>query len=89
MCMAALHWARVDTVYYGATIEDADKAGFNELKLAAADVIRLGKSQIQLVDDILRDGIDSTLRGMGVASTADLYPGHVFVPPHFSPLTWP
>ena len=24
MCMAALHWARVDTVYYGATIADAD-----------------------------------------------------------------
>src|ERR1043165_3173556 len=26
MCMAALHWARVETVYYGATIADADSA---------------------------------------------------------------
>ena len=29
MCMAALHWARVETVYYGATINDAEAAGFN------------------------------------------------------------
>ena len=27
MCMAALHWARVQTVYFGATIADADEAG--------------------------------------------------------------
>ncbi|MEM7290691.1 MAG: nucleoside deaminase [Pseudomonadota bacterium] len=25
MCMAALHWARVDTVYFGATIDDAEQ----------------------------------------------------------------
>ncbi len=31
MCMAALHWARVETVVYGATIADAESAGFNEL----------------------------------------------------------
>ena len=35
--MAALHWARVDTVYYGATIADAETAGFNELQLPAAE----------------------------------------------------
>src|SRR5262245_59574014 len=34
MCVSALHWARVDTVYYGATIADADTAGFNELQLS-------------------------------------------------------
>jgi tRNA(Arg) A34 adenosine deaminase TadA len=55
MCMSALHWARVQTVYYGATIDDAETAGFNELKLAAADVIKLGNSQIKLVDNVLRD----------------------------------
>ena len=55
MCMAALHWAQVDTVYYGATIEDAQQAGFNELQLPAADVLRLGGSRVRLVAGVLRD----------------------------------
>ncbi len=49
MCMAALHWARVKTVYYGATIADADQAGFNELKLPAAELLRQGGSNVQLI----------------------------------------
>ncbi len=55
MCMAALHWARVDTVYYGATIADATAAGFGELHLPAADVVRLGGSPVRLVDGVLAD----------------------------------
>ena len=54
MCMAALHWARVDTVYYGATIADSTAVGFNELRIPAADVIRLGGSNIKLTGGILR-----------------------------------
>ena len=53
MCMAALHWARVDTVYYGATIADADAAGFNELQLPAAELLRLGGSKLKLVPQVL------------------------------------
>jgi tRNA(Arg) A34 adenosine deaminase TadA len=53
MCMAALHWARVDTVYYGATIGDADTAGFNELQLPAAELLRLGGSKLKLVPGVL------------------------------------
>ncbi len=53
MCMAALHWARVDTVYYGATIADADTAGFNELQLPAAEILRLGGSKLKLVPQVL------------------------------------
>jgi tRNA(Arg) A34 adenosine deaminase TadA len=55
MCMAALHWARVETVYYGATIADAAVAGFNELTLSAAEVVRLGNSPVRLIDGVLRD----------------------------------
>ena len=55
MCMAALHWARVDTVYYGASIADATGGGFNELTLSAADVVRLGKSPVRLVSGILAE----------------------------------
>jgi len=55
MCTAALHWARIDTVYCGATIDDAAAAGFNELHLPAADLLRLGGSAVQLVDEVLTD----------------------------------
>ncbi|MEX0819315.1 MAG: nucleoside deaminase [Pirellulaceae bacterium] len=53
MCMAALHWARVETVYFGATIADADSAGFNELQVPAADVLKIGGSQVALVNGVL------------------------------------
>jgi guanine deaminase len=53
MCMSALHWARVDTVYYGATIDDADDAGFNELQLPAAELLRIGGSKLTLVPQVL------------------------------------
>jgi tRNA(Arg) A34 adenosine deaminase TadA len=53
MCMAALHWARVDTVYYGATITDAQGAGFNELQLPAAELLQRGGSSVRLVGDTL------------------------------------
>ncbi len=49
MCMAALHWARVGTVYHGATIADARAAGFNEMTLPASRVLELGGSSVVLV----------------------------------------
>ncbi|MBC8353268.1 MAG: nucleoside deaminase [Planctomycetes bacterium] len=53
MCMAALHWARVETVYFGASIADADSAGFNELQVPAAEVLKIGGSRVALVSDVL------------------------------------
>ena len=55
MCLAALHWARVGRVYYGAGIADAQKAGFNELPIAAADMVRLGASRLELHAGLLQD----------------------------------
>jgi tRNA(Arg) A34 adenosine deaminase TadA len=51
--MAALHWARVDTVYYGATITDAESAGFNELQVPANELLRIGGSDVKLVGGTL------------------------------------
>ncbi|MBL9164549.1 MAG: nucleoside deaminase [Planctomycetaceae bacterium] len=53
MCMAALHWARVDTVYYGATIADAALGGFNELQFPAAELLRQGGSKLKLIPGLL------------------------------------
>ncbi len=55
MCMTALHWARVGTVYYGATIADADSAGFNELTFPAAELLSRGGSKVQLIGDLMAD----------------------------------
>ncbi|MCL6501401.1 MAG: nucleoside deaminase [Pirellulales bacterium] len=55
MCMAALHWARLDTVYYGASIADAAAAGFNELRVPAAELLRLGGSTVKLIPGLLAD----------------------------------
>lgn len=55
MCMAALHWARVDTVYFGATVQDAADAGFNELYIDAQQILSLGRSKVKLVGNILSD----------------------------------
>jgi guanine deaminase len=55
MCMAALHWSRVNTVYYGATIADANSLGFNELQLPAAELLRIGGSKVKLIGDLLTD----------------------------------
>jgi len=55
MCMAALHWARVKVVYFGATIGDAEAAGFNELQLPAKELLHSGGSDVQLVEGILRE----------------------------------
>ncbi|MCX6072775.1 MAG: nucleoside deaminase [Campylobacterales bacterium] len=32
MCMGAIFWARIPTVYYGSTREDATRAGFDDTK---------------------------------------------------------
>ena len=55
MCMAALHWARVDAVYYGATIADAESAGFNELQVPASELLRIGGSGVKLAGGVLPD----------------------------------
>lgn len=53
MCMAALHWARVERVYFGAEIEDAKRAGFNELQLPARQLLQMGGSSLELVGGVL------------------------------------
>jgi len=32
MCLGAIMWARIGTVYYGATEQDAEKGGFDDLR---------------------------------------------------------
>ncbi len=54
MCAAAMHWARLDAVCYGATIDDARRAGFNELPVSCRSLYELGKSSVEIHSAALR-----------------------------------
>jgi len=54
MCFGAIHWARIGTVYFGAGIGDAARAGFHELRISNAQMKTLGRSRIRLVPGVLR-----------------------------------
>jgi len=54
MCAAAIHWARIDTVIYGATIDDADHAGFNELHVPCETIYKTGHSHVRVIRGLLQ-----------------------------------
>lgn len=54
MCLAAIHWAKIDCVYYGASIADAAAAGFKELFISAEFMAREGKSPLKVIGGLLQ-----------------------------------
>ena len=55
MCFSAINWARIDTIVYGASINDAKSAGFNELTISNEQMKKTGQSDVNIVKDILKD----------------------------------
>lgn len=53
MCASAIHWCKLDAVYYGATIADAAQSGFTELALPISEVYRIGGSRVRAVPGVL------------------------------------
>lgn len=54
MCFTAIHWARIDKIYYGAAIEDAERFGFNELTVSNQTLKETGKSSVEIEKDFMR-----------------------------------
>jgi tRNA(Arg) A34 adenosine deaminase TadA len=48
MCFGAIHWARIERIVYGTGVPDAERIGFNELKLRAYNLRRSGKSPVKI-----------------------------------------
>lgn len=53
MCLAAIHWSKIDRLVYGAAIADAAAAGFSELHVAARELARLGGSPLRIESALL------------------------------------
>jgi tRNA(Arg) A34 adenosine deaminase TadA len=54
MCLSATHWSKIQVVYYGATIADAQAAGFCELCFPAKELARQGGSPLRVEEGPLR-----------------------------------
>ncbi len=55
MCATAIHWARLDAVIYGAVIDDARNAGFNELSIPCRVLYREGGSRVRVHAGLMQD----------------------------------
>lgn len=73
MCLAAIHWSKLDAVYYGARIADALAAGFGELCVDAAQLAKMGGSPLQVVASPLRQECTDLFKEWQAASHSKPY----------------
>jgi guanine deaminase len=55
MCFSAIHWAKISRIVYGASIKDAQAAGFNELTIANTLMKEKGQSPVLIDGGCLRE----------------------------------
>jgi guanine deaminase len=53
MCFSAIHWSGIDTIVYGASIDDAHRSGFNELSISNKKMKSLGKAKVIIIPHFL------------------------------------
>jgi tRNA(Arg) A34 adenosine deaminase TadA len=73
MCLAAIHWARVDRAVFGAGIADSIAVGFNELAVPATSLARLGGSRVVVEGGVLREECVALLDAWKQASRSAAY----------------
>lgn len=65
MCYSAIHWAKIPRIVYGASIEDAEAAGLNELHIHDALLKKLGHEKTEIVSGVLAKECAKQLRDWG------------------------
>ncbi len=55
MCFSAIHWARIGHIVYGTRMQDAARAGFNELNISDRRLATLGGVSVTLTPGVMRD----------------------------------
>lgn len=54
LCLSAIHWCRINRVVYGASINDAKKAGFNEINFSDKLFNKIAKLRLKIKSGILK-----------------------------------
>lgn len=62
MCFAAIHWARIPVVVFGAGIEDAAGHGFNEIPLTNEEIVEVANLRTKIVSGLLKKECVQLLR---------------------------
>lgn len=73
MCFSAIHWARIKIIYFGASISDAARAGFNEMPISNKRMKTLGKINVKIVPNILPKECQTLFGEWGKQKTKRLY----------------
>jgi len=73
MCFAAIHWARLKEVIYGTSIVDVRDRGFNELNIPALKLKKMGKSNVGVRSDFLREECRKLLKDWDTCLKKRLY----------------
>ena len=55
MCFAAIHWAQIPRLYFGTTVRDVKRLGFNELVISNQTIKRIGLGKVNVTAGVMRD----------------------------------
>ncbi len=53
MCFSAIHWSKIDAVYFGTAINDVKKLGFDELRISCQKMKSTGRSKVKIIPGFL------------------------------------
>lgn len=73
MCFSAIHWARLNKIYFGTSIADVQHRGFNELTVANSKMKKLGKSKVKIQAKFARKECLDLLRAWDKLSDRPTY----------------
>ena len=73
MCFSAIHWAKIDTIYFGTRIADAQEAGFSELTISNEEMKKQGNSSVQIIEDFMRQENRQVFQEFAVKADKRLY----------------
>lgn len=73
MCFAAIHWAKLRRVYFGTSVPEVMRLGFNELTISNKTLKRLGRSPLVLFPGLAREACLQLLRDWQALPTKKTY----------------
>lgn len=73
MCFTAIHWARIDKIFYGADIADAERFGFNELKVSNHMLKEMGLSNVEIIGYFMKEKCVKVFEYWAASETKKVY----------------